>query len=237
MKPYQFITLILLSLSTVTLFATEQWLLKKDEDNIQVFTKNKINSSIKQFKGITIMPHSVDQIAAVLLDASACSQWLHQCEFSSVLETLSFGHTVQYQQHDLPFPVDNRDVIFQTSLTTNPITHSLTLTLRSNNQFCQDPLIKPCQITTNQDFIRVGVSEGIFLLEPIDPTHTRVTWQQHAEPGGSIPEWLVNSLLIDIPHFSLRDLKTLANSKKYQHAKLLFNPKGEAINLINPKAQ
>jgi len=49
----------------------------------------------------------------------------------------------------------------------------------------------------------------MWIFENLDTKKTKVTYQMHAEPGGSLPAWLINSSVVDPPY------KTLINLKAY----------------------
>jgi hypothetical protein len=57
-----------------------------------------------------------------------------------------------------------------------------------------------------------------------------VTWQHHTEPGGSIPNWLVNKLIVDTPFNTLRNLRSIVQEEKYEKVKLKNSPDGVAID-------
>jgi len=59
--------------------------------------------------------------------------------------------------------------------------------------------------------IRVPRLEGFWKLQPqhsdTSQPSVKVTLQISTEPGGDIPSWLVNAMVVDMPFNSLKNLK------------------------------
>ena len=53
-----------------------------------------------------------------------------------------------------------------------------------------------------------------------------MVWLQHTEPGGVLPSWLVNNLLVDIPYKSLKTLESVAQQEQYQNGSITYDDKG-----------
>ncbi len=61
----------------------------------------------------------------------------------------------------------------------------------------------------------------------------RTGHQQHTDPGGNLPGWLVNQFVKNTPYQSLKKLAEKANEEQYKHAKLIYNIDGVAIAFNN----
>jgi len=60
------------------------------------------------------------------------------------------------------------------------------------------------------------VASTVYELTREGENRTRMIWYQHAEPGGSLPAWLVNRLATDIPYESLKELNRVVQEDQYQ---------------------
>ena len=58
----------------------------------------------------------------------------------------------------------------------------------------------------NDDLIRITKADGYWSFVPKDQGVV-VTYQMHADPGGSIPKWLVNRAVVDTPYDTLNQLR------------------------------
>lgn len=197
--------------------ANDQWELVKDEDGIKVFLKSVPGLKIKEFKGVTNINSSLDSILAVLYDADACPQWVYNCEEATRLRDIGFYEAYIYQVIDFPFPAKDRDLVLHTVMTQEPKSKEVTLTLNS----------APDYIPRTKN-VRIKKSTGYYLLQPLPDGAVEVTWQHYTDPGGRLPTWIVNALLVDTPFKTLKNLKKIVHEQKYQRAKLKYSGDGIA---------
>jgi hypothetical protein len=198
--------------------ANAQWELAKDKDGIKIFLRTIPGSKIKEFKGVTNINSSLDSILAVLNDTEACPKWIHNCKDALTLSETSFYEGYIYQVIDFPFPVTDRDLILHSVMTQSADTKEVTIKLTA----------VPDNISETKN-VRIKKSDGFYLLKPLPDGSIEVTWQHHTEPGGGIPKWLVNSLLVDTPFKTLNNLREIVKEEKYQRARLRYSPEGVAV--------
>ena len=55
--------------------------------------------------------------------------------------------------------------------------------------------------------MRIPYLSGYWLLEKQGANRTKVTYQVHADPGGSIPHWLANATAVNNPYETLKNMK------------------------------
>ena len=97
-----------------------------------------------------------------------------------------------YQVTDLPFPIRSRDVIFHVMVTYNQ-DRSVLVSLQA----------KPQRLEETR-YVRITDAFGYYLFQPLAENRTRMTWQLYVDPAGSLPAWVVNSMLTEIPTFHSR---------------------------------
>lgn len=213
-------SLMLFSILISTISAdAEDWELIKDEDGIMVYTRTISGSNIKEFRGVTNIMAPLDSILGVLNDTEACPKWIHNCKDALKLRDISFNEGYIYQVIDFPFPVKDRDLILQSKMSQDPVSKAITIELTSIPDYISE--------TKN---VRIKKSNGKYVIKPIDNGSFEVTWQHHTEPGGRIPSWLVNKLIVDTPFNTLRNLRSLVQDEKYRRAKLKYSTNGVAID-------
>lgn len=207
--------------------------LKLDKDGIKVYIFSHKDSEFATFKAVTHINASVDSILAVMLDNESYTQWIHACEDSFVIEDVNFNERYHYQAISLPFPFENRDFLFHSTLKQDPITKEFTITMSSVSDYCQNKSSKQCKKVNQSTMVRVKKSIGTYRLEPEDKG-IKITWIQHTDPAGKLPSWLVNSVLQDTAYWTLKKLSVKVKEKKYQYAKLIYNHQGLALNFDTP---
>jgi hypothetical protein len=118
---------------------------------------------------------------------------------------------------EFPWPVTNRDVVFHIQITHDPETKAATIRLTAAPAY-----------TPETDNVRMQQSTGEYVFEPAADGMVNVTWRQHAEPAGGIPQWLINAMLVDIPFNSLKALQQLAQNQPYHEAQLRYSAESVA---------
>jgi hypothetical protein len=59
----------------------------------------------------------------------------------------------------------------------------------------------------NEDLVRVPYIKGFWELIKIDDISTKIVFMNAASPGGSIPDWLADSFVLDMPYHSLNNFR------------------------------
>jgi hypothetical protein len=200
-------------------FAHAEWKLEKDEAGIKVYLNEVKGSEIKAFKGVTTIKASMDTLLAIVKDTDNFDKWIHQCTEPKVLKAVNFHDTYSRQINDLPWPVDDREVVMFTAISKDSSKERIYISLEA----------RPDYIPKNKDYVRVTKLNGFYLFNALPDGMTEVTWQQHTEPGGSLPVWLINALVVDIPFKSLEAMRTLAQTKEYQKYRIKYSSSGKVL--------
>lgn len=216
--------LIISCFSSISAGSELVWQLEHIEPDIKIYLQsNNDTSTIKTFKGEAIVNAPIDSILSVFSDVNACSDWFHHCEDAMVIKEISTTERYHYLVNTVPFPADNRDFIFHSKIFRNPLNHSVTITMNTAPDYCQNKSSNVCKvINNNSNHIRVRRARGSYLLEPQANNSTKVTWTQYTDPEGYLPNWLVNMMLKNVPLKALKGLQKKAREEKYLHAKFNY---------------
>lgn len=215
------------SVATVAMFASSMslaevgpWELEAhDEDqNIKVFTRSVGDSPLKEFKGITQIKAPVSAFVAVLKDPEMATSWMHNVIEFEVMEEASETESVVYTVNKTPWPVTDRDA-FTRSVMTAQADGSVVTSITALPEFQE----------VNEDFIRMPELVGSWTFSPKEDGMTEVVYQVHANPGGSLPNWLVNAIVVETPMETLTNLHEVVLEEKYQGQSFAFmQPAGTA---------
>ncbi len=177
------------------------WELKKTSDGIEVFTRSFQGSSFDEFKGVTsISGVTLHQVLDVILDVEHYDKLFPDCMNPRILKKHGKWYDIHYIQTKGPFPVKDRDSVFEQVTVVDKDGKHARITLK--------PM--PDYIAENEDMVRVREGSGFWDLKQDDHKVT-VTYQFHGEPGGDIPAWLANSFVVSHPYKTLKNLKSLLN--------------------------
>lgn len=196
------------------------WSLRKEADSIRVYTIDRDDSSFKAFKAEAILDAPIENLMAVMMNPQSCVEWVHNCTESYAFGTGDFHDRFAYSVNDMPWPVTDRDYV---------------LRIRTRGDQGSGEIIMDLNATPNQraEFdtrVRVDRSDTLYRFIP-EGDKTRMIWLQHTDPNGSLPGWLVNSLLVDIPVRSLQALERVAGKDRYQNFELVYDETGQLVDV------
>lgn len=203
---------LILFLLTYTLLASP-WHLDKEKNGIKVFTREVKGSDFLEFKGVVEVNASVDAVVAFLYDIPRTAEWIHDCDFGMTLEEVSFENNYIYQTFDLPFPVSNRSLILHSILTYTK--EGARLDSMAASDFCDSRETKRCRRVKKEKMLQITKSKGSYRLIVEGKNKTKIIWQLHTEPGGYIPTWLANAMVLDLPFYSLDKLREMVREPRY----------------------
>ncbi|WP_298509783.1 START domain-containing protein [uncultured Kordia sp.] len=192
MKTYIAIFSLLLC---IPLFAQKDWKLKKDKNDIKIYVKSSNSSSLKIFKAEMTVQSSIDEVLDVIVDGDKLQDWNYKALDSKLLSKTSESEYLIWLALDLPWPVRNRDVVI--ALKIRRITQDV---VKIDVSAASD------RYEEKDDYLRITYFEGYWLLEQMGDT-VKITHQMHGDPGGSIPNWFVNSTITKAPFYNLNALK------------------------------
>lgn len=184
------------ALTPAMLFAAADWTLAKESEGITIHTRPVDGSGIDEFRGVAELAVPVEPLLALLRDSDRFHEWFPATPESKLLER-NDEFSVQYSVMDAPWPVSDRDNVLRSVLTRS---ENGTVEIR----VVADPDFHPEQAGK----VRVRKAQGLWRLEPLDAKRTRVTFQMHLEPGGGVPEWLINARVVETPFEALGNLRT-----------------------------
>lgn len=192
-----------LSIVFVGLFWTghppAEWELKKNKEGIQIFIKKIPNSPLHAFKGKMELAASLDEIQALFEDVERFTEWSPGAKFVEPLESKA-GMRIFYLQTNAPWPVTDRDGIYQFEF------------VKSAKQLTINSTCLPDYLPVKKDHVRVPKSEGSWQFTVQEKGKLQVIYENHSEPGGSIPGWLANSTVVNLPFQSLKNLRQMVQN-------------------------
>jgi hypothetical protein len=190
--------LVLAGLLIFNPVVSSDWALKKDKSGIEIYTRSVEGSSFKEFKGITVIKGvSLTQVVEVIMNVKDYESLFPDCMNPRVLEQLGRWHVIHYMQTKGPFPVKDRDSVFEQKAEIDSTGKHAHVSLR--------PL--PDYIAENKDMVRIRKGSGFWDLEADNNGNVKVTYQFLSDPGGEIPSWLANSFVVSQPFKTLENLK------------------------------
>lgn len=190
------IYIIIISFLYITpLFAQKTWKLKKDKENIQIYTKSIDSSKIKAYKVEMTVESSIEKVKDIITDGDKLHVWNYKAIDSKLLEKPSDSEYIIWLALNLPWPLRNRDVVI-----------SLSLKRISQDALRIDVMAASDKYETQEDYLRITYFKGYWLLEQQD-NMVKITHQMHGDPSGNVPSWFVNSTIAKAPYYNFKALR------------------------------
>ncbi len=189
MKNYIILICLILQISV----NAQNWELKKNKNGVKVYTR-KTQSGYYEFKAMTTIDASINQVYNIIADANNYSSWIDQVSFSKLISKNNSSFTVYYQI-DLPAGVRNRDIILYNQIVTYS-TAVIKVDLKCNNT----------AYNIEKSYTRIDDAYGYWLFEA-SGGKSSVTYQFYSNPKGNFPAWLINLFIVDGPYETLINLK------------------------------
>lgn len=189
----------------------EEWHLRKNENGIRVYSRRPSGSDVDEFKVISVIHASLSSIVAVVMDADHFSDWIYGCESAKILQQINNMEQYHYQVIDVPSPFTDRDAVIHLTLWQDPKTKIVYT--RS--------VAAPNYIPAKDGLVRLQIFNASYQLIPQSNGDVQVIYSLRTDPGGSIPDWLVNLTIVTGPYQSI--LKMHQQVQKPQYASLKLN--------------
>ena len=181
--------------------AGEEWSLARDKEGIKVYTRKYAEYNYKEYKGITVMSGSVDDLIGVLKNVDDYHLWSYNCvpNSTSILKsTESNGEYYIYMEIRAPL-VANRDVVSVYKFHTPEADGSVLVEFWGDSDF----------IPKKKGLVRVPELIGYWKAIPIEGGKIKVVHQAFSHPGGNPPAGLVNSSNVNAPFSMLSKIREI----------------------------
>lgn len=195
----------------IALSQSLDWEQKLDRDGIQVFTAEVPSSPHRAVRSTMQIETPLAELVALVLDLDACPRWAALCKESYVMEQQSDTEFVAYTYNDLPWPVKDRDAVTRVRWSFNPET---------GQAYMQADITERDDATTKKALrLTTGVTSWTFTP---NEQGTMVENFAHIDPGGGMPAWVTNMLLVESPFDTLDAMRKLVAEGGYKATQVSF---------------
>jgi len=191
---------------------TGTWELKRQSDGLSVYVRDAANSDVKEIKIETTLDASLHAVVAVLKDVPVYEDWIYKCQEAYRMKPAEDKASLYYCKVDFPWPMSDRDFIAQSQLSQDPATRTVFIDVKG----------KPDQKPEVEDVVRIRSLDIHYELTPVSDSKTKMSYRLHSDPGGAIPTWLVNMVVDNGPVNTVKGMREMLKSEKYQNAQFAF---------------
>lgn len=206
-----------LSLLMVSVFVTgawaADWVKKTESDGFIGYTRATTKTSIDEMKGWGVINAPIAVVEAVLRDIPAEKDFMFMCGDAAEINTpeLKGSADVKYVYNvtDLPFPVNDRDVVAKALYTIDKASGTVYVHVTR--------IESPYKL--EKKLVRMPIADISYTLVPKGPDKTEVTYEALADPGGNLPAPIINMLGKYLGVKTVVGIQDLTKKDKYKNAK------------------
>ena len=158
----------------------QDWEKVKSESGVEVFEK-KINGKLA-FRGIGYVKGKPAKLVGVLQNTNRWRHWIKNLQSGRLLEKKTDFHKVFYQSFGSPFPVRDRDLVYESKIVRDKKTGFILVQMASVSHPKAPKSVG----------IRVNLLYSFYKIEPRTGNQMKVTFETMSDPGGKIPGFMVN---------------------------------------------
>lgn len=186
------------------------WTLKQSSEGISVFTRDVENSKFKALRVKCVLHSTLSQLVLALMDVNNSEEWIYHTSGVYVVKQVSPAELYYYSMVNMPWPASDRDFVAHVKVSQDAVTKVVTI-----DGDCKDDLVphKP-------KIVRVTHSLVKWVLTPLKNGQVELVYTIHADPGGSLPAWLVNMFITQGPLQSIKKLRIILQKPVYKSARL-----------------
>jgi hypothetical protein len=190
--------------------AQSEWLLKNEKQGVKVYYRQ--TSDIHEIKLTTSVKSSVSGLLHLFAEVDQYPQWGYRVVESKLVRRISDTELIYYSRLDFPWPLSDRDVIMHSKVEQDPVTKRVTSISVS----------EPWQMPEVKDVVRIRDAHTKWVLYPNDTGWLYLEYFIYSNPGGMMPDWLVN-MAIDVgPMETINSIRKILSHPRYQQVKLAF---------------
>jgi hypothetical protein len=184
------------------------WERVSNGDGILVERRTVPGTNLKEFRGRGVVEAPLGRVLAIIRDAPHRCEWMPQCAEDYVVEENEAERVqISYHRTKAPWPVADRDSTNRAELRVDLTKRRVFLPFEA----VAHPKVPPVKGAVRMPFLR-----GHWILQPTSGGGaTDVEYQVHADPGGSLPEWIANLASKKLPLLTLAGLRKQSKARSY----------------------
>lgn len=208
LRQFKWALLFLLVSNALYAQTSGNWTLKNNKDGVKVYFKK--TADIHEIKLVTSLQTSLSGLVQLLSEVEHYPTWGYKVLESKLLKKVSETEMYYYSKLDFPWPLSDRDLIMHTHLEQDPTT----------KRIIARSVAEPDYLPENKDVVRIRNAHTQWTLLPGTGGWPYVEYHIYSDPGGNLPDWLIN-MAIDVgPRETIKAMRGLLQQDKYKKAKL-----------------
>ncbi len=183
--------------------SAQTWNFIKEKEGIKIYTRTPDHSNFKCFKGETVFHTTMEKLSRYIGNVENVDWWDKNVKEIKVLTFEPDKLVRYYLVYDVPWPMNDRDLCVEAKITVDPITGEKTVSAK--------PL--PDAVPERKGIVRIRNYWQKWTLKPTGNNTIQAVLEGFVDPGGNVPSWLYNMVIVDTPLKVMRGIKKLVEEK------------------------
>jgi len=158
---------------------SDDWEFVREREEVKVYRKEVGDRTA--FRGIGIIEGTPEKLVGIIHNPKRWKFWIDDLDEGKLLEKKSDFHFVFLQEIDAMWPVKNREIVFE-SIVSRVGPSQILLEMKSVNH---------PKAPANSN-VRAKVSFTRYKIDPLEGNRMQVTFENLSDPGGRIPDFMVD---------------------------------------------
>jgi hypothetical protein len=186
------------------------WIFKNEKNGIKVYYRK--TSDVYELKLITSIQSSMAGLVSLLSDVESYPQWGYKITEAEFIRKHSETESIYRSRFDFPWPLDDRDIVMHNKVQQDPVSGKVTATSTAT----------PSMSPERPDAVRIKDARTVWTIYPGSGGWLYVEYYVYSNPGGNLPDWLVNMALDVGPRETIQHIRQHVSHPRYQAARLSF---------------
>ncbi len=183
--------------------SAQTWNFIKEKDGIKIYTRTPDHSNFKCFKGETVFHTTMEKLSRYIGNVQNVDWWDKNVKEIKVLTFEPDKLVRYYLVYDVPWPMNDRDLCVEAKITIDPVTGEKIVSAK--------PL--PDAVPERKGIVRIRNYWQKWTLKPTGNNTIQAVLEGFVDPGGNVPSWLYNMVIVDTPLKVMRGIKKLVEEK------------------------
>ncbi|EGQ8040622.1 TPA: START domain-containing protein [Vibrio alginolyticus] len=189
--------------------ANENWQFESDKNGITIYSREH-SDGLVEIRARMFTPTSYGAFLTLLEDSDNIPNWIDNASHSRVLNQISATENIVYTQFKAPWPAKNRDMVTYSKYWVDEL--GFTIEIKS---------APDSYLAEQNGYVRIRSVDATWELQKLTNDTTLVEYKAFADPGGLLPNWLINKLSKESAWATFSNLrKELPEYQQYSHPQI-----------------
>jgi len=184
------------------------WILKKEKSGTKVYYRK--TSDVHELKLATTLNTSLSAVAQMLDEVQYFPKWGYKISETRLVKRISPTEMIYYARIDFPWPMNDRDLVLHTKLIQDPENRTVTST----------SVAVDGHVPEYKGVVRMHKANTKWTVRPGSGNHVQLEYYLYSDPGGSLPDWVVNLALDMGPRETINRMRETLKESRYHNVKL-----------------